>query len=131
MGESAASMARIDRTLLEIDEALRSAPPGPAARELRVRLGGLSRVVRGWVHVPPHDTQVSAMLECVLELRGQVARACGAVSPVVSRRSSRPPKALVPAVRTTRPPPRRDTSTRTTRPPPTKGGSQGPPSSRG
>jgi hypothetical protein len=130
----------IEDTLRAIDERLRSTAPSPAVRELRVRHGSLHRVVRGWLHVPPHDAQVAAMLECVLELRGQVFRACPAapgtdVPP--ARRSTRPvPRAPAAArasasqARTTRPPPRRDASMRTTRPPPLPRGSDVPPSSR-
>lgn len=128
----------IEDTLIEIDEHLRTSVPSPAARELRVRHASLYRVVRGWIHVPPHDAQIAAMLECVLELRGQVARACappfsGEASALV-RRSSRPPprsasaaRASASQSRTTRPAPRRDASMRTTRPPARP--SEAPPSS--
>jgi hypothetical protein len=124
--------------LIEIDERLRASVPGAAVRELRVRHGSLHRVVRGWIHVPPHDAQIAAMLECVLELRGQVARACAPPSPPPKvRRSTRPPprnsaaaRASATQARTTRPPPRRDASMRTTRPPPVPRPSDVPPSSR-
>jgi hypothetical protein len=122
----------IEDALEEIDEALRSGPPGPAIRELRVRQGALFRVVRGWIHLPPHDAQIAAMLECVLELRAQVLRVSvpSRDPPVIVRRGSRPPprsaaaRASASQARTTKPPPRRDASMRTTRPPPA------PPSSR-
>jgi len=126
-------------TLLEIDERLRTSQPSPAVRELRMRHGSLNRVVRGWLHVPPHDAQIAAMLECVLELRGQVARTCaspfGVEASAAARRSTRPParspataRASATQQRTTRPPPRRDPSMRTTRPPPVARSSDVPPS---
>jgi hypothetical protein len=112
----------IDEALAEAEERLRIATPSPAVRELRVRLGTLSRVVRGWDHVPPHDAQIAAMLECALDLRAVVERACEPREPAASaRRASRPPRtpsARPATARTTRPPPRRDASMRTTRPPP-------------
>ncbi|MGD0524138.1 MAG: hypothetical protein ABSE49_03275 [Polyangiaceae bacterium] len=131
----------IEDVLAEIDERLRRSNPGAAVRELRVRHGSLYRVVRGWIHVPPHDAQIAAMLECVLELRGQVLRACGPTTPgepsPAVRRSTRPPprsaaaaRASAAQARTTRPPPRRDASARTTRPPPVLRPSDVPPSSR-
>ncbi|HEY3817008.1 MAG TPA: hypothetical protein VGL81_07555 [Polyangiaceae bacterium] len=129
----------IEETLIEIDERLRTSLPSPAVRELRVRHGSLNRVVRGWLHVPPHDAQISAMLECVLELRGQVARACAPAfsgePSAPARRSTRPAprsaanaRASATQARTTRPPPRRDASMRTTRPPPVARSSDVPPS---
>ena len=112
----------IEDDLLEIDARLRAAAPGPALRELRVRHGALSRVVMSWSNVGPHDAQIAAMLECVLELRTLVLRACG---PGEAGKSMQ--------VRTTRPPPRRAAAAaaRTTRPPPRQRpqGSE-PPSSR-
>ena len=72
--------AVIEETLEEIDARLREGAPGAAMREVRVRHDGLSRVVRRWVHVPPHSAQVSAMLECVLELRAQLLRVYGSAS---------------------------------------------------
>ena len=130
----------IEEALVEIDDALRSAAPGAAVRELRVRHGALHRVVRGWVHLPPHDAQIAAMLECVLELRGQVVKASPPAREVSAmlRKSTRPPprtsaaaRASATQARTTRPPPRRDASMRTTRPPPlARRSSEVPPSSR-
>jgi hypothetical protein len=67
-------LALIDETLGECEGILRGVVASPASRELRVRHATLQRVVRGWVHIPPHDAQLAAMLECVLELRGQVGR---------------------------------------------------------
>ena len=130
----------IEEALVEIDEALRAGAPSAAIRELRVRHGALHRVVRGWTHAPPHDAQIAAMLECVLELRGQVVRASPPAREVSAmvRKSTRPPprssaaaRASASQARTTRPPPRRDASMRTTRPPPVpRRASDGPPSSR-
>jgi hypothetical protein len=125
---------QIDEALAEADAHLCAAIPGPAVRELRVRLGMLTRVVRGWVNVAPHDAQVAAMLECALDLLAMVQRACPlAEAAPPSRRSSRPasrPQSLRPAhARTTRPAPRREASLRTTRPPPRRA-PDGPPSSR-
>jgi hypothetical protein len=116
----------IDDALNEIEALLRGVPPSPAIRELRVRHAGLSRVVRGWVHVPAHEAQLAAMLDCVLELHSQVLRASVLRDPP-SRLSGTHPSA--PHIRTTRPPPRRDPSMRTTRPPPACL-SDAPPSSR-
>jgi hypothetical protein len=121
-------LTRIEEALRACDEQLRSAPPSPAVRELRVRQGALARVVRGWAHVPPHDAQVAAMLECALELRALVGR-------MAARRSTRPPgrgqHARPLHARTTRPPPRREAAVRTTRPPPPASRSDAPPSSGG
>jgi len=105
----------IEQYIEELDGRLRAAPPSPAVRELRVRHSTLARVVRSWVHQPPHDAQIAAMLECVLELRTLVQRSCPPPAPdaPVARRTSRPPARY----KTTRPPPKRET-TRTTRPPP-------------
>ncbi|HEX8796412.1 MAG TPA: hypothetical protein VF765_35920 [Polyangiaceae bacterium] len=105
----------IEQHIEELDTWLRAATPSPAVRELRVRHMTLARVVRAWVHQPPHDAQIAAMLECVLELRTQVQRSCPPPPPdaPAPRHASRPPARY----RTTRPPPRRD-GIRTTRPPP-------------
>lgn len=106
----------IEQHIDELDGWLRAATPSPAVRELRVRHSALARVVRGWVHVPPHEAQIAAMLECVLELRAQVVRSCPRPPPDAPgprRRTSHPPARF----KTTRPPPARET-TRTTRPPP-------------
>src|SRR5579883_1489045 len=114
----------IEQVLTETEALLRAATPSPAVRELRVRQGMLLRVVRGWIHIPPHDAQIAAMLECVLDLRASVVRTCAATDgslASVARRTTRPAMARVTArpaqTRTTRPPPRRE-ATRTTRPPP-------------
>jgi hypothetical protein len=124
--------AAIELVLLECDEWLRGLPPSPAVRELRVRVGTLARVVSGWQVHTPHAAQLVAMLECALEIRNLVARACapavadtlppGApVDPPVSQARSRPP-----AVRSTvwprrglrsSRPPSRDAASRSTRPP--------------
>jgi hypothetical protein len=120
----------IEQALDEVDAALRSASPSPAVRELRVRHLMLRRVVQGWAHAVPHDPQIAAMLECALDLQGQVLRVCAAspAPPAVAPRiPSRPPSLrAIPArplparpthAMTTRPPPRRDAQMRTTRPP--------------
>jgi hypothetical protein len=131
----------IEDALTEIDERLRTSAPSPAVRELRVRHGSLHRVVRGWIHAPPHDAQIAAMLECVLELRGQMARACaaplaGEASSMVRWTTRPPPRSAAAArasatqARTTRPPPRRDASSRTTRPPAAARAPDAPPSTR-
>jgi hypothetical protein len=117
----------IDDALNEIEALLRGVPTSPAIRELRVRHGGLSRVVRGWMQVPAHESQIAAMLDCVLELHGQVLRTCALGHPTSPSPSRTHPSAL--HIRTTRPPPRRDPSMRTTRPPPARH-SDTPPSSR-
>jgi hypothetical protein len=125
-------LAAVELTLLECGEWLRGVPPGPAVRELRVRLGALTRVVSSWRIHPPHAAQLVAMLECAMELRALVARACAPgvsdtlpptapVDPQISQTRSRPPPARSTAwprrvVRTARPP-ARDAASRTTRPP--------------
>jgi hypothetical protein len=121
-------LVAVELTLNECAELLAAAPPGPAARELRVRHGALSRVVGGWRVNPPHLAQLSAMLECTMELRAMVVRLCeplpqrdpATLPGLGPRTSSRPPRSTTwprRAQRTTRPP-QRDMSTRTTRPPP-------------
>jgi hypothetical protein len=129
----------IDELLAEADILLRSVASGPGVRELLVRHGALSRVVKGWGAAPPHEAQVSAMLECVNELVGSVRKVCAVAGPraaslqrmstaraIAAVRKSNPPpaaRANDPRTRSTRPPPRR----RQSQPPP----SQPPPSSRG
>src|SRR5262249_43086281 len=79
----------------------------------------LLRVVRAWQFTPPHAGQVSAMLECVLELSGQVSRECGKLGIVASLRKT--PAGRPANAKTTRPPPRgRDSSRHSTWPPPPK-----------
>ena len=115
--------------LAEIGMRLRASTAGPALRELRVRHGALARVVSSWDHVPPHDAQIAAMLECVLELRGLVLRSC---EPAETLRPAGAKAGVRSAqVRTTRPPPRKAAAAMTTRPPPARR-AQGsaPPSSR-
>jgi hypothetical protein len=122
-------LAAVELTLDDCSELLADAAPSPAVRELRVRHGALARVVRGWRVMPPHAAQLAAMLECALELRGMVVRACtpptrdpttlpgiGPTSRPPARSSSRPRRPMS-AQRSTLPPPR-DMSMPTTKPPP-------------
>jgi hypothetical protein len=122
-------LAGVELTLDECHELLAAAAPSPAVRELRVRHAALARVVGGWRVMPPHSAQLAAMLECALELRGLVVRAC-------AQPSAREPTTLPGIGPTSRPPPRssswprrtsaqgatrppaRDMSMKTTRPPP-------------
>jgi len=127
----------IEDTIVEIDEVLRAAAASPAVRELRVRHGALARVVRTWGHPGPHAAQLGAMMECVLELRAAVLKACPARAREASGHgASRPParptaRALpVKHMKTTRPPPRRSAANRSTRPPARAGVGSVPPSSR-
>jgi hypothetical protein len=122
-------LAAVELTLDDCGELLDAAAPSPAVRELRVRHGALARVVGGWRVMPPHAAQLAAMLECALELRGMVVRACtlpptrdpttlpgiGPPSRPPARSSSRPRRTS--AQRSTLPPPR-DMSMPTTKPPP-------------
>ncbi len=131
----------IDEALAEADILLRSMATGPGVRELLVRHGSLSRVVKAWGAAPPHEAQLAAMLECVTELLGSVRRVCLVEPPhrpafqrfqtaravAAARKTSPPPGALRnsdPRTRSTRPPPARR---RNSQAPP----SQPPPSSRG
>jgi hypothetical protein len=126
-------LVAVELTLLECAEWLRGVAPGPAVRELRVRLVALSRVVSGWRVNPPHSAQMVAMLECALELRALVARVCvpGAPDTMPSPPPDPPPPSAQPrsrssggrsasrprrvTLRTARPPGR--DAGRTTRPP--------------
>jgi hypothetical protein len=123
-------LAAVELTLDECGELLAAAAPSPAVRELRVRHGALARVVAGWRVMPPHSAQLAAMLECALDLRGMVVRACtlpptrdpttlpgiGPASRPPSRSSSWP-RRTASAQRSTLPPPR-DMAMATTKPPP-------------
>jgi hypothetical protein len=121
----------IDEALAEAEILLRSVVPGPGIRELLVRHGSLSRVVKGWGAAPPHEAQVAAMLECVTELLGSVKRLC-ALSPTNRPAFQRlqTARAIAAARKTNPPPPHHvDPRTRSTRPPPPRRrNSQAPPS---
>jgi hypothetical protein len=122
-------LSAIERMLAECTDSLRRAAAGPAARELRVRLGALTRVVGGWKSNPPHPAQLVAMLDCAAELRTLAARA-GAASmptpPSIEAPFIVSPRSRTPSARTTarmrrpvgasRPPPR-DATAKTLRPP--------------
>jgi len=134
----------IEEAIAEIDEILRTAAPSPAVRELRVRHGSLARVVHGWGDTGPHAAQLTAMQECMVELRVAVLKACpprpretaaAPAAPAAPAPQARPTARALPVrhMKTTRPPPRRASKNRSTRPPPgTTGanGGGGPPSSR-
>src|SRR5580693_4459683 len=86
-------LEQIEEALLESGDWLRTAAPGPAVRELRVRYGSLSRVVGSWKMAPPHPDRLAAMLECVSDLCGAIVRTCDP-SPrdavKLARRTARP-----------------------------------------
>ena len=87
-------LQQIEETLFESGDWLRTAQPGPAVRELRVRYGALVRVVGTWATAPPHPDQLAAMLECVNDLCTVITRTCGPAARNASkpgRRTARPP----------------------------------------
>ncbi|MGO9835461.1 MAG: hypothetical protein ACLP1X_14705 [Polyangiaceae bacterium] len=86
-------LQQIEEALFESGDWLRTAQPGPAVRELRVRYGALLRVVGTWATAPPHADQLAAMLECVNDLCAAIARTCGPVArnpSKLGRRTGRP-----------------------------------------
>jgi len=131
----------IEATIAELDDVLQGASPSVAVRELRVRHGALARVVRGWGKLGPHDAQLAAMLECVIELRDAVKKTCPPRprdTAAAVAKAARPTARVLAAraYKTTKPPPRRP-AIKSTKPPPharaanaARAGSGAPPSSR-
>ena len=66
-------VAVVDQLLVEVRETLESQPPSSTRRTLLGKLQRLDTTVARWSALPPHDDQVSAMLEVLHALQRSIS----------------------------------------------------------
>ena len=65
-------VAVVDQLIVEVRETLESQPPSSTRRTLLGKLQRLDTTVARWSALPPHDDQVSAMLEVLHALQRSI-----------------------------------------------------------
>jgi hypothetical protein len=75
----------LEEMLTTIVDTVRAQSASPFTRELVAEAERYQRVIAGWAHQRPIDSQCAAMYDCVLELRARVAReATGPFTPRIA-----------------------------------------------
>jgi hypothetical protein len=63
----------LDEMLAAVVEALRVQPASPFTRDFVAEAERYQRVIAGWAHSRPTDSECAAMYDCVLELRAKAS----------------------------------------------------------
>lgn len=101
-------IAIIDGALSDIEEELAKAAASSRTRALRAKFETYRRVMSGWEHRPPNESQCATLFECVMELHDEVfGRAAGEGAWRTGNRISDAPAAAEPDE--SEPPSRRST----------------------